>query len=268
MAVTCAESYNGRNVITGTNRQATIKYVILGTDSDSDALTSLESTAPETWSIDSFDVPLQHCEVDQVHETIWIGTAFYSFHSQQSSESESIFQFDTGGGSQHITQAINHINSYAPSGLTAPDFKGAVGVAEKTVEGVDIIIPVYNFSEVHYLSNTTVNDAYKATLFSLTGKVNSATYKGYLAGELLFKGASGSKKGRSDWEMTFNFAASPNKTDIVVGDISGIAKKGWEYLWVQYEDDEDTTAHALVKRPKAVFIEQVYDYANLSGLSI
>ena len=55
-------------------------------------------------------------------------------------------------------------------------------------------------------------------------------------------------------------------TGLVIGEITDIAKKGWEYLWVRYTDVEDTTAKALVKRPAAVYIEKVYldgDFADL-----
>ncbi|MBC7326197.1 MAG: hypothetical protein H5T99_12950, partial [Moorella sp. (in: Bacteria)] len=68
--------------------------------------------------------------------------------------------------------------------------------------------------------------------------------------------------------ITFKFAASPNKTNITIGDITGIAKKGWEYLWVLYEDAEDTNAQRLVKRPVAAFVEQVYPYGDFSQLGI
>ena len=88
------------------------------------------------------------------------------------------------------------------------------------------------------------------------------------AGECLFLGASGSKRGEEDWEITFRFAASPNRTGITVGDITGIAKKGWEYLWVRYADAEDAAAKALVKKPVAVYVEKVYEDGDFSGLGI
>ena len=53
-----------------------------------------------------------------------------------------------------------------------------------------------------------------------------------------------------------------------LGDITGIAKKGREYLWVRYEDTEDDTAKALVKRPVAVYVERVYDEGNFADLGI
>ena len=85
-------------------------------------------------------------------------------------------------------------------------------------------------------------------------------------GEVLFLGASGSQRGEDDWEITFRFAASPNVTGLTVGPITGIAKRGWEYLWVRYSDAEDQ--HVLVKQPIAAYVEKVYDEGNFAGLGI
>ena len=135
-------------------------------------------------------------------------------------------------------------------------------------EWVDITVPVYSFSETHYLDAAVVTPAYKGTLFSLTGKVNSASFKGLAAGECLFLGASGSMRGAEDWEITYRFAGSPNRTGLVVGPISGISKKGWEYMWVRYADSEDAAAKAIVKKPVAVYIERVYEEGNFAALGI
>ncbi|KAA0215760.1 MAG: hypothetical protein DYG94_06340 [Leptolyngbya sp. PLA3] len=116
-----------------------------------------------------------------------------------------------------------------------------------------------------------MTSGYKATLFGLTGKVNSNSWKGFNAGEVLFLGASGSRRGTSadaDWEITFRFAASANALGISVGPISGISKKGWEYLWVRYADAEDAGSNAIVKRPVAAYVERVYDEGNFSALGI
>ncbi|MCJ7544508.1 MAG: hypothetical protein MUP47_08100 [Phycisphaerae bacterium] len=53
----------------------------------------------------------------------------------------------------------------------------------------------------------------------------------FAPGELLFLGGSGGES--TGWEfaeLTLPFAANPNRTGITIGDISGIDKKGWEYL--------------------------------------
>jgi hypothetical protein len=107
----------------------------------------------------------------------------------------------------------------------------------------------------------------KNTLFALTGKVNDDTFKGLAAGECLFLGASGTlRDSGEDWEITYSFAASPNRTGITVGSITSIAKKGWEYLWVEY--GEATSNNRLIKVPVSVHVEQVYESGDFAGLGI
>jgi len=141
-------------------------------------------------------------------------------------------------------------------------------VPHYSVEGVDIAVPVYHFSKTHYLPDAIVTPAYRGTLFNLTGKVNGGAFNGFAAGECLFLGASGAKRGSGDWEITFRFAASPNVTNLTIGDITGVDKKGWEYLWVRYADSVDDTAKALVKKPIAAYVERVYEYGDFSLMGI
>jgi len=154
------------------------------------------------------------------------------------------------------------------SATIAADFAGALGVTHDNVEGVDITVPVYHFAETHYLDDAVVTPAYRGTLFGLTGKVNNASFKGLAAGECLFLGASGSKRGEDDWEISFRFAGSPNRTDIQVGPITVASKKGWEYLWARYADEEDAGSSTLVKRPIAAYVEKVYENGDFSALGI
>ena len=51
-----------------------------------------------------------------------------------------------------------------------------------------------------------------------------------------------------------------------MGDITGINKRGWEYLWVRYADAEDQ--HVLVKQPISAYVEQVYPEGNFALLGI
>jgi hypothetical protein len=133
---------------------------------------------------------------------------------------------------------------------------------------VDITAPIFHFSETHYKNNSEVTQAYKLILFDLTGKVNDAAFKGFAIGEVLFLGASGSKTGTDNWEITYNFAASKNATDIDIGQITVTDKKGWEYLWIRYADAEDATAKRVVKRPIAAYVEKVYEEGDFSDLDI
>ncbi len=267
MPITVTEKFESRDSTTGSDASVELLYNVWGTDDDLAAKAALEAQAPATYD----GLVRKSCSVEPVGPELWEGTARYQRPENNRSVPEtgdSVFSFDTGGGTQHITQSLATVAKYAPAGKTAPDFKGAVGVTHDNVEGVDITLPVYNWAETHYLADAAVTGEYKGTLFSLTGKVNNDTFKGLDAGECLFLGASGSKRGDDDWEISFRFAASPNKTNLTIGGITGINKKGWEYLWVRYVDEVDSSAKALVKRPLAAYVEKVYEYGDLSQLGI
>ena len=89
------------------------------------------------------------------------------------------------------------------------------------------------------------------------------------AGEVLFLGASGTKRSRkatAPWEITYRFAVSPNKAGFRVGDIQVNRKRGWDYLWVRYADKVAEGGRNVVKKPVAAYVEQVYpegDFGNL-----
>ncbi|MCY3019526.1 MAG: hypothetical protein NTW87_10930 [Planctomycetota bacterium] len=175
---------------------------------------------------------------------------------------EPVTSFDFTGGTQHITQSLATVGRYGPS--ASAQLGGAIGYDGENVAGCDITVPVYNWQETHYLSDAQLN---QWLYYALTGSVNNAPFKGFAAGEVLFLGASGQKRGQDGkWEVTFKYAASPNMVNIQVGSIMGIAKKGWEYMWVQYADDVDATAKVKIKKPTAVYIEQVYEMLNFAGL--
>ena len=266
------ELIDSREWTTGDKPTVTLHYILDGTSDDLTAKTLLlNSTAATYDGLVRADCSLEPIFVDTATgRGKWDCRVRYVSPERKEPEvgDPPQFSFDTSGGSQHVTQSIATVQKYAPAGKTAPDFKGAIGVTHDNVDGVDITVPVYSFSETHYLPSDQVTMEYRTTLFGLTGKVNSAAFKGMAAGECLFLGASGSKRGADDWEITFRFAASPNRTGITVGDITGISKKGWEYMWVRYADSEDTAAKAIVKKPVAVYVEKVYEEGDFSTLGI
>jgi hypothetical protein len=88
---------------------------------------------------------------------------------------------------------------------------------------------------------------------------------------VLFMGCSGSQewddqRGNGPWTLSYKFVASPNVTDQTIGDITGVEKKGHEYLWVRYEDT--VSSNELVKKPKFVYVNKVYRDGNFAGLGI
>jgi hypothetical protein len=256
MPATISEVYTSRPFTLGQQATRELIYIIRGTDEESEVASLLSSTAPGLY----FGLPRDTLSAEPQGGGVWMGYVRYA-----GIDSDSEFTFDTGGGSAKITQSLTTVNTY---GTNPPNFQGAIGVSEDRVEGVEITIPQFEFTETHRFTDAQVTGAYRQTLFTLTGRTNNATFKGFAAGEVLFLGAQGSKRGNELWSLTFRFAASKNLTGQTVGTITGVAKAGWDYLWVRYADFEDATAVALVKRPVAVYVERVYEPGDFAGLGI
>ena len=95
---------------------------------------------------------------------------------------------------------------------TAPDFGGAIGVDnDGNVNGVDITMPVMHFSETHFFKASCVTTTFKKRLAGLTGTINKSAFRGFQAGEVLFLGAAGTRRGtdsEDEWEITYRFAVS------------------------------------------------------------
>ena len=259
MSVEILELFDSGRASDGASSNDEIRYMVTGTDDETEVLAAVKGTAPTTL----YGLKRVNVDVVPLGAGAWECTVAY-----EGLPNNSEYTFETGGGSVHITQSLANVARYAAAGQTAPDFGGAIGVNGDSIDGTDITVPVYNFTERHQLASSVVTAAYKLALFHATGKVNNATFKGLAAGEVLFLGASGAKTGIDNWEITYRFAASPNVSNLNVGGITVTSKKGWEYLWVRFRDAEDGTAKALVKRPVAAYVERVYESADFSTIGI
>lgn len=190
--------------------------------------------------------------------------------------------FDTGGATAHMTQARN--STAYPTGEqrfppAAPDQKGAIGVDGERVTGIDIVTPALTWTESYDVPSTYVVATYIKMLAELTGTVNSAAFKTFAAGEVLFVGCSGSQewdseKGDGPWNLSFKFTASgncgPGQTypALTLGDVTGVEKDGHDFLWITYQAKVDSPTSSLLRVPKYVYVNKVYRRSNFSRLGI
>ncbi len=187
---------------------------------------------------------------------------------------------NSGTTSQNVKSSLATVGEYAAAWLTAggadpemPDFDGAVNVDESgAVEGVDIFVGAYSFTLTEYRANAGVTEAYLDSLDALKTKTNVATYvatdgkitRTFAAGTLVYLGYTLGERTDDDYEIVHSFEASPNVTGFAVGEIPGIAKKGWEYLWVVFKDrlfDDNVN-----KVPWYAKVEKMYDTGSYSVL--
>lgn len=275
MSVVIEEKFESRRVMTGPNATAELRYNIFGTDDDAEArLQLLAATEPTFDLYDNGTVLLnrEYVGIEPVGPGHWDGVAYYT---RTRATGQQGFRFDTTGGMQHITQSIATSGRFPAN---ADDFKGAIGVGDAGPEGVDISVPVFNFLVPRFIPTSAMTPNYVETIYGLTARVNNGTFAvtlpcglplSFAANEVLFIGARGSERtGMGDFEVEFGFAASPNLTNLTVGEITGILKAGWDYLWVRYKESQDTATGRLVMIPRSVHVEQVYRFGNLSALGI
>lgn len=210
------------------------------------------------------------------------------------------------------------------------NFQRAIGVNGNNVEGVDVVIPKFDFSINYKLRLSTLSSQYLMTLYDLTGKINDSLYslnwKGqslrFPQGSLRFLGAPAKMSSDDNLDITYRFSASkpidvvtttnswddganynagdlvnytvdgisqvfrcllghtarsrnapPNATNwetanLTIGNSVPISKLGWEYLWVRYEESIDGRTNQMVRKPVAVYVEQVMRYGNFSLIGI
>lgn len=274
MAIELFERDKSRRRTINKEGEAELLFWAKGSDDDQAIVDHVLDNAPDEWA----DLPRQNVHVEPIGPGLWDIVIRCNPNSSEKRTPEpppvvgdSSYSFDTTGGTQHVSQSLATVAIYPRTGLAvAPDYQGGIGVTDSGVEGTDIVVRQLAYQEEHQIAVATVAGGLVAIIHSLTGTVNNAPFKGFAAGELLFLGASGSRRSTEDfWTITFKFAASRNVTSLAVGPtITVAAKKGWEYLWVGREETEDTGASMLVKRPLAAYVEKVYELADFSALGI
>lgn len=273
MATRVEEAYTERDQKVNAKGEVTeieIPYIVFEAVNEDAALSAARTKAA---GVSVKDMELDEVEVtERVNKDTWKVKAIWKREDggeddDDDEEESSSFAFDTGGGTMHRNQSLKTV-SKVPN--EAPDFNGAIEVDnEGNVNGVDVTMPVLNFTETHVMKGSRVSTSYKKSVAALTGTVNRSGFRGFSAGEVLFLGASGTKRGKksdSPWEITFRFAVSPNQSSLQVGKLKVSNKRGWDYLWVRYADKVAENKKNVIKEPVAAYVEQVYpegDFGNL-----
>lgn len=116
---------------------------------------------------------------------------------------------------------------------------------------------------------TARTTAFETGIVNLQRHVNSSTFHGYAAGQVLFLGASvGEEYYNEDDDLlvdvTYQFAVCANEAAQVIGDVTIPAKNGWDYAWTISEFDPVDGKMKVV----CGVVSQVYDYADLTTLGI
>lgn len=260
-------THDGERVIDGSRGDTrSLRYLVTGTDDPDEAVDQVETDAPATLSTSNGTLKRRRYAYTAVGINEWHVTVKYD-RLKKLLVDETEYEFDIGLQNQKIFQSLG-TTKYAASG-TAPDFQGAINVQDDRIEGVDIGFPVYSFSITKIFDAADIDQTWRTAVRGLVGKKNNAAIgTEFAAGELLFTGARGRNRNEDEVQITFSFSASPNISGLTVGSITGISKKGWDFIWFVYGEVDDTSAGRVVKRPKFAYVEKVIEDGNFSALGV
>jgi hypothetical protein len=267
------EDYAGRH-LDGTTYER--KYWVEGhVDDETAAKAELLASIPATLG-GTFARQNKECSVDEVKPGVYEGRGVWRTPEGGGERPINSFtiSFDISGQTVRVTQALTHRGDYAADGKNARTFKGAINVTKDGIQGTEIIVPYATLTINYTLAKATITDAYFRTLGDLVGCQNDAPFKGFAAGELLLTRVSGNVNSNGDFDISFGFAISRNKINLVVdsadGPITIPEKRGWDFLWTFSEQRTQTvgdmTYTSLV--PVSAHLEQVYWDNDMTLLGI
>jgi hypothetical protein len=266
MSITVYEAFPSREFTAGgDNPSVVLNWIVLGTSDELAAKNAALALSPVIYD----GLFYRDMTGKETAPSVWEIQAKYGARKPPK-ELDYKFAFDTTGGKLKITQSRETIHRYAPPGKQAADHKGAIGVTDHGVEGCEIVVPKFSWSETWQLPIAEYGWAYSQKLKLITGKVNGWRFRGFPAGQVLFHGGKGSASTKDPTliEITYTFEQSDDVKAQTIGDITNVAKAGWQYLWVQYQETHDQSAKSFARQPVGVYVEKVYDSANFTLLGI
>lgn len=257
------ESRENTNAVNTQQSSIDIVYGLGVSEDDADVDSTLQATISAFWN----GLPYQSYHKKHVGGGYWEATVHYGAKEPKKAGDQT-FSFDTTGGTVKLTKSLG---THRYTNTTPIENDGNINVQKDgNVEGVEITIPKFAFNLGRIIADPLPDD-YVQALYDLTGKVNNAEVTldvqginlTFQPGEVLFKGATGEKRSIEDWRFSLHCDCSKNAAGLSFSDITGVAKKGWEYLWVQYRP---TAWFNPTPRAHQVNVERVYETADLNPL--
>lgn len=270
MPVTAAERYRGRS---GNGKTRQIVYLVKGTDDDQTAIEAPVAVggAPLLWN--GLKRETEDIDAEQLADSIWLVTVPYAT-PKRADVGEASFEFNWQAASEQIFYSLETVNSYAASG-TPPDFKQAINVQLRNglpdPQGITLPPPRETFSYTFEADPSVITPAYILGIGDLCqrGVKNSTQWTDdqgvvFPAETARLVSVRGSISTAERWSIRFGIDYQKNESGLVIGDVTGIAKKGHDLIWVLTEESEDQ--NKLVRVPSAVYVERVFAKASFAAL--
>lgn len=254
----------------GSRGQISRPWAAYGVSTVAEAVSTVAASAPSLVN----GLVLQNIAVQEEIENGWECSAEYGVFAPKPPPKvgESSFNFEVGTQPVRVVIPLSSQTVYTRPGDTAPADSARWLIGQQgdgsAPEGVEVFEPNATFSETHYLSGVTISTAYQRSVLRVVGKINASPFRGWAAEEVLCSGVSGSKRGADDWEITFRFTIREHQEGLTLAGISGIDKKGWQFVWPRFEVKKDEDAKILSNVVKYMVVADVMQAASFSPLGI
>jgi len=263
---------------------ASIGFLVSGTEDPGEAITAVIDEAPSEFNGHLLRTPNIDRVIERTTDDIFFISVPYSPPEKSVSDDNSeigevTWSTDVGFESIRVKNSLETVASYGPpdpqdpeATLTPPNLGNQINVSgtgvERKVEGVDGQFPVTKLVGTFKAPNLVVTDTFRDNLENLVGTVCDSTFRNKVAGEVRFDGFTDRQVFGQNfgYELTTRFSVRKNVTGLTIGDITGIDKDGWDYLWTYYERDEDGAAKTTILKPRAVYIERIFPRADWSAM--
>ena len=201
-------------------------------------------------------------------------TVVYSANDNSSSSSNSTvdaeptISFSCGGGSKHMTTAIQQTVISGASAGGAIGWNGKSG-SDCEIAGVDVPTAelTKTYTKVMRIRDITTN--FERNVANMVGTVNSREFKGWKKGEVMFREMSYSaQKNDTKVVVSFSFAIHPNESGVKIpGTTHSFSKEGWQYVWMIPETEIDANGEPRVN-VKGLYLATVCRYEDFNKLGI
>lgn len=283
---TVSEAYAAESGSDGQSPSVDVSYRISGAATFQAAMAALYAQTPST--LDVYGdltrlLPKAAITVENINDDYWNGVVTYAVQPVQPiapPEGPSEYSGDANGGTKKLLRSIETIKKYPndesqPGPPDPPDQHGYIGKTKDGYDGVDIIAPGMNWTEVHYLPASLVTWDWIIARSEQRGTTNAGEFRDFPRGEVLLADFDWTRRGGGDFQCTFKFIRQKRETDTTIDWIEHIAKEGHEYAWVLPEEKAETSdiegtdvETGIVSTARGVYIEKVYEESNFADLGI
>jgi hypothetical protein len=243
----------------------TVRAAILATVPQANA----PPTSPYAWPIRGLQIKEKEASTGFWRFTVTWGTLIYQVSGK------------IGGQQQQVRTSRVLTGVFTNDPKTIPgdpawsvnDEGVPVGWDGRTVHGCSIYVPQETWSESVEIPLADFTDDYKNAVRAIVrSPVNSEPFRGLDANEVLFLGMQYqiSTQNPDYVSASFEFSASENldgEDALTVGSITGITKKGWDFLDVHMPVTVGANP-VMTPDPDYVLTHEMYYLSDFSGLNI